>query len=90
MHTLHIVSKPPGHTRFRECLGMMGVQDAILLTGNAVTALADSTVNLPDTVYALREDLRARAIETPQDSSGHITFDDMVSLTIQAQRVISW
>ncbi len=69
---------------------MMGVQDALLLTGNAVTALADSTVTLPDTVYALQEDLRARASESPQDASGHITFDDMVSLTTQAQRVISW
>ncbi|WP_036190971.1 sulfurtransferase complex subunit TusB [Marinobacter lipolyticus] len=90
MHTLHIISKSPGHTRFRECLGMMGEQDAILLTGNAVTALADSTITLPETVYALQEDLRARAIDPEQDISGQVTFDDMVSLTIQAQRVISW
>ncbi|EON92629.1 sulfur relay, TusB/DsrH-like protein [Marinobacter lipolyticus SM19] len=69
---------------------MMGEQDAILLTGNAVTALADSTITLPETVYALQEDLRARAIDPEQDISGQVTFDDMVSLTIQAQRVISW
>lgn len=90
MHTLHIISKSPGNTRFRECLGMIGEQDAILLTGNAVTALSDSTITLPETVYALQEDLRARAIDPGQDISGQVTFDDMVSLTIQAQRVISW
>lgn len=92
MHTLHIVSKSPGHPRFRECLGIASDQDAVLLTGNGVVALLDSSIHLPAQVYALQDDMQARALDT--DGGPHkcsaIGFDTMVELSIQAQRVISW
>ncbi|MBS8239084.1 sulfurtransferase complex subunit TusB [Marinobacter lipolyticus] len=93
MHTLHIVSKAPGHRRFRECLGMVGDQDAILLTGNGVIAIADTHIQLPDQVYALTDDLQARALadkdQVPHNCTA-IDFETMVELSIQAQRVVSW
>lgn len=90
MHTLHIVSKSPGHPRFLECLFLVDTKDAILLTGNGVVALADSSIQVPAPLYALHDDIQARALTPDSAQCRVIGYDDMVALTIQAQRVISW
>lgn len=90
MHTLHIVSKSPGHPRFLECLSMVDTNDVVLLTGNGVVALADSSIEVPSPLYALEGDIQARALTPDSARCQVIGFDDMVALTIQAQRVISW
>lgn len=90
MHTLHIVSKSPTHPRFRECLGMVSPEDAVFLTGNGVVALSDSRVSLPLNLYALSDDMAARAVEQTSHPCTPIGFDTMVDMTLQAQRIISW
>lgn len=90
MHTLHIVSKSPGHPRFRECLAMVDTNDVVLLTGNGVAALADTSIEVPSPLYALQDDIQARALTPDSARCRVIGFDEMVALTIQAQRVISW
>lgn len=96
MKTLHILNKAPGHPRFGSCLAAMGSDDALLLIENAVLALADKGLSLPGTPYALEADLTARALGNAGNALDGIThavaidYHEMVKLTAQATRVISW
>lgn len=90
IHTLHILNKLPGHPAFESCLYSVTSQDALLLTENGVTALAYKGVALEGHVYALSADLQARAITTDGTRANEIDYDEMVSLTARADRVISW
>lgn len=96
MKTLHILNKAPDHPRFGRCLDAMGSDDALLLIENAVLALADKGLSLPRTTYALEADLTARALgnaDNALDGTTHaivIDYHEMVKLTAQAIRVISW
>ncbi|KAA1175160.1 sulfurtransferase complex subunit TusB [Marinobacter salinexigens] len=89
-HTLHILNKTPDHPRFSECLGMSSSDDALLLTENGVLALTTSRVLGDRTVYALKSDLTARAIDTHQSNVGAIDYQGMVELSLKAKRVICW
>lgn len=86
-HTLHILNKPPEHPRFAECLGMSSPDDALLLIENGVLALASPERLSDRKVYALSPDVRARGLTA---SEGLLDYTDMVSLTLKAERVISW
>ncbi|MET1076499.1 MAG: sulfurtransferase complex subunit TusB [Pseudomonas sp.] len=74
MATLHLLSHSPfGDTRLDSCLRLLGTDDALLLSGDAVYALQPGTVPaqrllaLPEGValLALEEDLLARALAAP-------------------------
>ncbi|MFO7993296.1 MAG: sulfurtransferase complex subunit TusB [Marinobacter sp.] len=89
-HTLHILNKRPGHPGFKSCLSCLESRDALLLTENGVLALADKGLTLEGAVYALSADLVARAIPEDASIANVIDYDEMVALTIRANRVISW
>jgi len=90
IRTLHILNKSPDHPRAAQCLAMMSPEDGLLLTGNGVLFL--STRDLPATgnVFALSPDVDARGLGHLAGDASALDFADMVRLSLQAQRVISW
>ncbi len=89
-HTLHILNKTPDHPRFSECLGTLGADDVLILTENGVLALATEVHLNTRHIYALAPDAQARGMAESTDDSILVDYQDMVDLTLQAQRVISW
>ena len=69
MSTLHVLSHSPfSDTRLGSCLRLLGKDDALLLSGDAVYALQQGGVlkSLEEqTVFILEEDLLARHLECP-------------------------
>jgi tRNA 2-thiouridine synthesizing protein B len=88
--TLHILNKPPGHGRARLCLEAVGPDDTLLLTENGVLAASQPDGPGCERWLALGPDLEARAIAGLVDQARIVSFDDMVTLTASAGRVISW
>lgn len=89
-HTLHILNKTPDHPRFGECLGTLGADDALLLTESGVLALAADASPNTGQVYALTSDVQARGMAGKTGDALLVDYGEMVDLTLQAQRVISW
>ncbi len=89
-HTLHILNKTPDHPRFGECLGSLGSDDALILTESGVLALAVDVSPNTSRVYALASDVQARGMTGKTGNAVVVDYGDMVDLTLQAQRVISW
>lgn len=89
-HTLHILNKTPDHPRFSECLGTLGADDALLLTENGVLALAADISLKTDRIFALAPDMQARGMTGSTGHSTLVDYPEMVDLSLQAQRVISW
>jgi len=89
-HTLHILNKTPDHPRFSECLGTLGADDALLLTESGVLALATDISLKTDQVFALASDVQARGMTGSTEHFTLVDYPEMVDLSLQAQRVISW
>ncbi|NMT63691.1 sulfurtransferase complex subunit TusB [Marinobacter orientalis] len=90
LKTLHILNKPPDHSRYRLCLCAIGPEDGLLLTENgvlAVTWLAD--IN-SERCFALAPDLEARGLSPQISSEQIVSFEDMVDMAATAEHVISW
>lgn len=99
MSTLHVLSHSPfGDDRFSSCLRLLGEQDALLLSGEAVQALRSSTAPrqqleaLPAgiTLFALEEDVAARALEGLPPRVDLLDYPGFVALCIQHEKVNSW
>lgn len=98
MATLHMLSHSPfADSRLTSCLRLLGTDDALLLTGDAVYALQPYTANLqalqlmPASValYALDEDLAARGIQPPQRVQV-VDYPGFVELCTRYAKVNSW
>jgi len=87
--TLHILNKAPEHPRFAACLGTLAAEDVLVLSENAVLGLADQHVTLPDGCLALEADLAARGLNESFQKQA-ISYADLVKLTQQHSRIISW
>lgn len=90
LHTLHILNKTPDHPRFSECLGMLGPDDAIVLTENGVLGLGATAHLNADRVYALGSDVTARGLPENGHNNVLLDYSEWVDLTLKAERVISW
>ncbi|MBU2955723.1 sulfurtransferase complex subunit TusB [Marinobacter sp. F3R08] len=90
IHTLHILNKAPDHPRATRCLEMISPDDGLLLIGGGVLFL--STGCLPDAakVFALTADVDARGIGHLSGNTSMVDYTEMVALSLQAHRVISW
>lgn len=98
MTTLHLLSHSPyGDDRLSSCLRLLGADDGLLLSGDAVYALQSGSAartalaSLPSGagLYVLAEDLQARNIQT----DAHVTAVDysaFVALTLRYDKVNSW
>ena len=87
--TLHILNKPPGHPRFETCLQAIQEGDQLVLAEDAVLALTDRSVTLPDACKAMKADTDARALNE-QARTGTIDYAELVRLTTEHSRIISW
>lgn len=96
MATLHILSHSPfGDSRFASCLRVLGADDAILLTGDAVHALQPETApakalnELQQPLFVLEEDQQARGIPGQYGVTA-LDYSGFVDLTVRYAKVNSW
>ncbi|MHC8319799.1 sulfurtransferase complex subunit TusB [Pseudomonas sp. GB2N2] len=96
MSTLHVLSHSPfGDDRLGSCLRVIGANDALLLTGDAVYALRKGTAPFNalnarnPTLFVLAEDAQARALQIP-DAVKAIDYPAFVELSIHYDKVNSW
>ena len=98
MATLHLLSHSPfNDSRLASCLRLLGAEDGLLLTGDALYALQPGTaqwqalVQLPDAiaVFALEEDLQARALSAPPRVR-RVDYPGFVELSLAYAKVNSW
>ena len=98
MATLHLLSHSPfNDSRLASCLRLLGPDDGLLLSGDAVYALQPGTAQwqalelMPASValYALEEDLQARALAAP-DRAQAIDYPAFVELCGRYAKVNSW
>jgi len=97
MTTLHVISHSPfGDNRLDSCLRLLGADDALLLCGDAVYALRTGSgplrkleaAALDDRLYALAEDLQARAIDSTLAKA--VDYPAFVELSLHYHKVNSW
>lgn len=95
MSTLHVISHSPfGDDRLASCLRLLGPEDGLLLCGDAVYALNPGTATiaglttLGPRLYALEEDLLARAIADSPASA--VDYPGFVALSLDYDKVNSW
>jgi len=98
MSTLHVISHSPfGDNRLSSCLRLLGSADGLLLCGDAVYALQPGCAplaslqasNLQGRLFALEEDLQARAIRAGDDIRA-IDYPAFVALSLDYDKVNSW
>ena len=89
---LHLIQRSPySHSVLKDCLAVLGDQDAILLMEDGVYGYEHADLNEVNVVYALQPDLQARGL-TPADDSKiqACDYDEFVSLSAKYSQVISW
>lgn len=98
MSTLHVLSHSPfNDDRLTSCLRLIGANDGLLLTGDAVYALQPGTAPLQALqargtgmrVLVLDEDLQARGLQVPEGVTA-IDYPAFVELSIAYDKVNSW
>jgi tRNA 2-thiouridine synthesizing protein B len=98
MATLHILSHSPfADSRLASCLRLLGANDALLLTGDALYSLRPNTANLQAlqllptgiALYALDEDLVARGLTAPERVQA-VDYPGFVELCSRYAKVNSW
>ena len=94
---LHTVSRSPAHTALRDCLALLGPDDALLLLGDGVyAALAGSeAAALLDasgvTVFILEADAARAGVQARLLPDATIVDDDgFVALTEHYGRQLAW
>ncbi len=98
MSTLHVLSHSPfNDDRLTSCLRLIGANDGLLLTGDAVYALQPGTAPLQALqargaglrILALDEDVQARGLQVPEGMTA-IDYPAFVELSIAYDKVNSW
>ncbi|MBR9727149.1 sulfurtransferase complex subunit TusB [Shewanella intestini] len=99
MNLHHIQTSAYTDNALSLCLRYYGVDDAILLAGDAINCLLDvnwQTQLQGKTLYLLESDMLSRGLKTKLENSlnsSHITVIDyagFVSLSLQFSKVITW
>lgn len=97
MPTLHVLSHSPfGDERLDSCLRLLGADDGVLLCGDAVYALREGSdtqrqlqaANLAQRLFALDEDLQARAVSS--ELAKAVDYQAFVELSLHYDKVNSW
>lgn len=98
MSTLHLLSHSPfGDARLDSCLLLLAAEDAILLSGDAVYALAAGSAPrlrleaLGNPLFALDEDLQARGLHDALPGNAQaVDYPAFVELCIRYDKVNAW
>lgn len=89
---LHLLNKPPSHTRFAGCIGAMAPQDTLVLIEDGVIAAVTPGLALPAGTRVCHADLQARGLggRPLGDSVTVADYAEIAALTVQHRRVVSW
>lgn len=99
MTTLHLLAHSPfTDSRLSSCLRLLGQHDGLLLSGDAVYALQPGTAQrqalelMPESIalFALDEDLQARALSGLPSRVKRLDYPAFVELTLSYAKVNSW
>ena len=99
MTTLHLLAHSPfTDSRLSSCLRLLGSHDGLLFSGDAVYALQPGTAQcqalelMPESIalFALDEDLRARALNELPSRVKRLDYPAFVELTLSYAKVNSW
>lgn len=99
MTTLHILNASPAHTtQLNSCLRVLSAGDGIVLCGEAVQALRAGSAaveqlldcNRTFHLYALEEDMSARAVDIGDMPVSLLDYPAFVALCVDYTRVNSW
>jgi sulfur relay protein TusB/DsrH len=99
MATLHLLSHSPFNDgRFDSCLRLLGADDGVLLTGDAVYSLqsgsqpAEALQALPggNALFALQEDLQARGLDRLPSRVVAVDYPGFVELCTRFDKVNAW
>lgn len=99
MSTLHIVSASPFDSHaLQSALAAASQNDAILLIQNGVYAAVEAPkINVmmaaipPElAIYALAEDVEARALASMRKNINKVSYSDFVNLVCQHRNSVSW
>jgi len=101
MATLHIVRQSAFNTSdFSQCLHVLGNEDVIVFIDDGCYNLQHSSINNIDgnTLFSnksiqlkvIAQHAKARAVAINEATIDKITMDDLVSLTFENDRVITW
>ncbi len=99
MTTLHLLAHSPfTDSRLSSCLRLLGSHDGLLLSGDAVYALQPGTAQcqalelMPESIalFALDEDLQARALSELPSRVKRLDYPAFVELTLSYAKVNSW
>lgn len=98
MSTLHLLSHSPfGDGRFDSCLLLLSHDDGLLLSGDAVYALAAGSAprqrleHLPNACFALAEDLQARGLQEHLPANlKAVDYPAFVELCTRYDKVNAW
>ena len=99
MSTLHILSRSPfSDSQLGSCLRLLGPEDGLLLTGDAVYALLPGSPPLKAleqmpcgiALHALAEDLEARSIQNLPMGLQVLDYPAFVELCCHYDKVNSW
>lgn len=99
MTTLHILNAAPTQTtQLSSCLRVLSAGDGIVLCGEAVQALRAGSVAAQQLqgidhtckLYALEEDVLARAIDAQATPVTLLDYPAVVALCVDYSRVNSW
>ena len=99
MTTLHILNAAPAQTtQLSSCLRVLSADDGIVLCGEAVQALRAGSVAAQQLqgidhaykLYALEEDVLARAIDAEALPVTLLAYPAFVALCVDYSRINSW
>ncbi len=96
MATLHIVRQSAFITSdFAQCLQVLGNEDVIVFIDDGCYNLSHNLINSIDSnvnvqLKVIAQHAQARAITINEDVFTKITMDNLVSLTFDNDRVITW
>jgi len=96
MATLHIVRQSAFNTNdFSQCLQVLGNEDVIVFIDDGCYNLQHNLINSIDSninikLKVIEQHANARAITINEEIFTKITMNDLVSLTFENDRVITW
>ncbi|UFH51268.1 sulfurtransferase complex subunit TusB [Pseudomonas sp. KNUC1026] len=90
MTTLHVLSHSPfTDNRLDSCLRLLGLEDGVLLCGDATYALRTPDALKGARLFVLAEDAEARGLEVPPPAQA-IDYSGFVELALAYDKVNTW